>query len=57
MTDHAAPGPRPGSPRQAQDLRLSDVRKSYGAFTAVHGIDIDVAAGSLVSLIGPSGCG
>jgi len=43
--------------RQAQDLRLSGVRKSYGAHEAVRGIDIDVAAGTMVSLIGPSGCG
>jgi ABC-type Fe3+/spermidine/putrescine transport system ATPase subunit len=43
--------------RQAQDLRLSGVRKFYGAFEAVRGIDIDVAAGIMVSLIGPSGCG
>ena len=43
--------------RQAQDLRLSGVAKSYGAFKAVHGIDIAVGAGQMVSLIGPSGCG
>lgn len=46
-----------GTLAQAQDLRLSGVQKSYGAFKAVHGIDIDVPAGQMVSLIGPSGCG
>src|SRR5262245_23665785 len=42
---------------RATDLRLVGLTKSYGRVPAVRGIDLDVAAGSMVSLIGPSGCG
>jgi len=38
-------------------LRLDGVRKSYGKLVAVHGLDLDVTEGELVSLLGPSGCG
>jgi len=31
--------------------------KNYGGFTAVHGIDLDIAEGEFVVLLGPSGCG
>lgn len=39
------------------DLRLIDIRKSYGAVPAVRGVSLDVPAGTMLSLIGPSGCG
>ncbi|MDM9624676.1 ABC transporter ATP-binding protein [Rhizobium sp. S152] len=39
------------------DLTLSRLRKSYGSTNVVDGIDLDVEAGELVSLLGPSGCG
>jgi len=33
------------------------VRKSYGAATVIHGIDMQVADGEFVVIVGPSGCG
>jgi len=38
-------------------LSLSGVRKSYGATTVLHGIDLNVADGEFVVFVGPSGCG
>lgn len=38
-------------------VRLKDVRKNYGHFKAVEGIDLDVAPGELFSIVGPSGSG
>ena len=39
------------------DVSLRGVVKRFGAFTAVAGIDLDVAPGQFVTLLGPSGCG
>ena len=36
---------------------FSNVRKEFGSFTAVHGLDLSIAEGEFVSLLGPSGCG
>ena len=36
---------------------LSKVRKEFGSFTAVHGLDLNIEEGEFVSLLGPSGCG
>jgi spermidine/putrescine transport system ATP-binding protein len=38
-------------------LRLRGVTKTFGAFTAVHELDLDVPRGSFFALLGPSGCG
>ncbi|MDF1602785.1 ABC transporter ATP-binding protein [Nocardioides sp. YIM 152315] len=38
-------------------LRLRGVTKSFGAFTAVRDLDLDVPRGSFFALLGPSGCG
>jgi putative spermidine/putrescine transport system ATP-binding protein len=38
-------------------LRLSGVRKAFGAHVAVHDFGLEVAQGELVSFLGPSGCG
>lgn len=39
------------------ELRLRAVEKTYGnGYKAVHGIDLDVAEGEFMVLVGPSGC-
>ena len=38
-------------------LVLDRLRKTYGAITAVDGLDLGVEKGEFVSLLGPSGCG
>jgi spermidine/putrescine transport system ATP-binding protein len=38
-------------------LRLRNVTKSFGAFTAVNDLSLDVPKGSFFALLGPSGCG
>jgi len=42
-------------------LRVSNLHKRYaaagGATVALNGVDLEIAAGSFVSIIGPSGCG
>lgn len=38
-------------------LRLRQVRVSYGEFRAVHGVDLEVAPGEIVSIIGANGAG
>jgi multiple sugar transport system ATP-binding protein len=38
-------------------LRLQGVRKSFGDFEAIKGIDLDIADGEFVVFVGPSGCG
>src|SRR3954463_2702690 len=36
---------------------VSGVRKAFGDVVALDGVDLSVAAGSLVAVVGPSGCG
>jgi ABC-type Fe3+/spermidine/putrescine transport system ATPase subunit len=38
-------------------LTLSDLAVAYGGETVVHGLNLDVSEGELVSLLGPSGAG
>ncbi len=38
-------------------VRLSNLRKSFGAVHAVDGISLDIPDGEFVALLGPSGCG
>ncbi|GAA2178629.1 ABC transporter ATP-binding protein [Leucobacter tardus] len=38
-------------------LILSDLTKTYGGKTVLHGVDLAVQPGEFVSLLGPSGCG
>jgi multiple sugar transport system ATP-binding protein len=39
------------------DVRIRDVRKSYGAVEVIRGLNVDIADGEFVALVGPSGCG
>lgn len=38
-------------------IELRDVRKSFGTFEALNGIDANIHEGEFFSLLGPSGCG
>ena len=39
------------------EVVFDQVRKSFGTFTALHGLDLAIGSGEFVSLLGPSGCG
>ncbi|MBL1421585.1 MAG: sn-glycerol-3-phosphate ABC transporter ATP-binding protein UgpC [Alphaproteobacteria bacterium] len=39
------------------DLRLKNIKKSYGTVEVIKGIDLDIKHGEFVVFVGPSGCG
>jgi spermidine/putrescine transport system ATP-binding protein len=39
------------------DLRIVNVTKSFGDFTAVDDLTLTIPEGSFFALLGPSGCG
>ncbi|MGF7206644.1 putative spermidine/putrescine transport system ATP-binding protein [Skermanella aerolata] len=41
----------------ANPITIRSVRKTYGDFVALEGIDMDIAAGEFMTLLGPSGSG
>ena len=47
--------PRPGAAGPV--IRVGDVRKAYGAVTAVDGVSFEVARGEIFGLLGPNGAG
>lgn len=38
-------------------IEIAGLAKSFGAVTALHGVDLDIEEGEFFSLLGPSGCG
>jgi ABC-2 type transport system ATP-binding protein len=51
----APPRPRPGDVESAITVR--GIVKCYGTVTALGGVDLDVAAGTVLGLLGPNGAG
>lgn len=45
------------SPSAPSIISIRDLKKAYGTFTVLHGIDLDIAEGEVVCVIGPSGSG
>ncbi|WP_112814862.1 ABC transporter ATP-binding protein [Brucella pseudogrignonensis] len=39
------------------DLQLRALRKSFGTFEVIKGVDMDIRAGEFMVFVGPSGCG
>jgi multiple sugar transport system ATP-binding protein len=39
------------------NVRISDLRKSFGKSDVLKGVSVDIADGDFVTLVGPSGCG
>ena len=39
------------------EVKIRDVRKSYGDLEVIHGVDCDIVDGELIVIVGPSGCG
>lgn len=39
------------------ELKLTDVRKSFGNLEVLHGINLEIKTGEFVVFVGPSGCG
>src|SRR6184192_379569 len=43
--------------RAGVEVRLEDLRRTYGTTTALDGLTLTLSPGELVVLLGPSGCG
>ena len=39
------------------DVKIADVRKSYGSVEVIRDLNVDISDGEFVALVGPSGCG
>ena len=51
------PGARVAADQSVQTLLVEGVTKSYGATRALDGVDLTVAAGTILGLLGPNGAG
>ena len=45
------------SSRKNARLELDGIRRSFGAYNALDGIDLAIEPGEFIALLGPSGCG
>ncbi len=53
-----APNPGAAAPDRVQPkLKISQLNFFYGAYQALHAIELEIAANRITALIGPSGCG
>ena len=50
-------GLAPAADRPLQPLRLRQLHKAYGQRQVLSGLDLDIAAGEFVAVVGRSGCG
>jgi spermidine/putrescine transport system ATP-binding protein len=57
VANSAQPGNAVLGKHTAADVRLVDLRKTFGEVAAVDGLDLEIRAGEFFSLLGPSGCG
>lgn len=39
------------------DIKITNLRKSFGSVDVLKGIDLDIRSGEFVVFVGPSGCG
>ena len=38
-------------------IDIQSIRKSFGTFPVLHGVDLTITDGEFIVLVGPSGCG
>ena len=39
------------------EVKLNNIKKSFGETHVIHGVDLDIEPGEFVVFVGPSGCG
>src|SRR6266851_3575330 len=44
-------------PEAKPAIRITDLSKRFGSFTALDTINVDIAHGEFFTIVGPSGCG